>query len=501
MIEKSVRQVSGVRRRTQQGAAKVWFARSKSQWIQAIVCHAACWHADCLQTYTTGNRCHGTITLHIATTKDSPRRRGPGIRDTAETDIAIERPDRRKRIYWTVAALAIALIGASAVLYPVISRWTQAEVSVPLERLRLGVVTRGDFVRDVGVQGTVVAAVSPTLFAAAEGTVTLEIKAGDSVTAGEVLARIESPDLMNRLLQEEAALQGLETELARQRIEFKRQQLENQQTIDLARVTITAAERELRRAETARLTEIISLQDYEKAVDDVDTARLKFAHAQQNGDLEKEVMTFELKTDQLTIDRQQLLVENLRRQVVDLSVESPVTGMIGNLLVNQKAAVVANQPLLIVVDLSAFEVEMRVPEIYGDDLRIGMDAEVTYGGRSFPGVVTAISPEVQNNQVTGRVRFTNDPPAGLRQNQRVSVRIVLEASRDVLMVPRGPFLDTGGGRVAYVLHDGLAERRAIQVGASSIESLQIISGLQEGEQIIISSISQFDGANTVYVTD
>jgi HlyD family secretion protein len=441
------------------------------------------------------------MTLHIATAEEQkPGQRG-GIRDTGETDIVIERPAGRKRLVRIVAAIVVAFVVATVSLYPVISRWSRADVSVPLERLRIATVTRGDFVRDVGVQGTVVAAISPTLFATAEGTVTLEIKAGDAVEEGDILARVDSPDLTNRLQQEEATLQSLKHDLDRQRIEFKRQQLENQQTIDLAKVTITAAERELRRAETARSTEIISLQDYEKAVDDVDTARLKFAHAQQNADLEKEVMNFELQTGQLTIDRQQLLVQNLRRQVDDLSVKSPVTGMVGNLMVDQKAAVTANQPLLTVVDLSAFEVEMRVPESYGDDLTLGMEAEITYTSRSFPGVVTAVSPEIQNNQVTGRVRFTGAPPAGLRQNQRVSVRIVLESSEDALLVERGPFLDTGGGRIAYVLKDGLAERRSIQVGASSIESLQILSGLEEGEQIIVSSISQFDGAGTVYVTD
>ena len=81
------------------------------------------------------------------------------------------------------------------------------------------------------------------------------------------------------------------------------------------------------------------------------------------------------------------------------------------------------------------------------------------------------------------------------------MRIVLESSDDVLMVQRGPFLDTGGGRIAYVVDDGLAERRSISVGASSINAIQIVSGLQEGETIVISSVSQFDGANTVYVTD
>lgn len=438
--------------------------------------------------------------MRLATDNDSPQPRASGIRDTSAQDIALEPPDRRKRTMMIGGGIA-ALLLLIVLVFPLFNRWLQAEVTVPLDRIRTATVTRGDFVRDVGVQGTIVAAISPTLFAEAQGTVTLLIQAGDTVNEGDVLATVDSPNLKSQLQQEESTLQSVQTEFERQRIEFKRRQLENQQTIDLARVRITAAEREQRRAQAAHEANAISLQDYEKANDDVDTARLEYTHAMQNGELEKEVMDFELRTDELAVDRQRLLVENLRRRVDELSVRSPVTGMIGNLMVEQKAAVAENQPLLTVVDLSAFEVEILVPESYSDDLNLGMGAEISFGGRSFDGLVTAVSPEVQNNQVTGRVRFADSPPAGLRQNQRVSVRIVLEASEDVLMVQRGPFVDSGGGRIAYVLNDGLAERRSIQIGASSINSLQIVNGLEEGETIVISSISQFDGANTVYVTD
>ena len=438
--------------------------------------------------------------MRLASVNESPEHRSAGIRDTSATDTVIERPKSYKRLWWT-GAVVLAFVIVGVVAYPFFSRWIQAEISVPLDRLRLATVTRGDFVRDVGVQGTVVAAVSPTLFAPAQGTVTLAIQAGDTVSEGDVLAMLDSPELNNQLLQEQATLQSLGTEFERQRIEVKRQQLENQQTIDLARVKITAAERELRRAEASHEAKVISEQDYEKAIDDVDTARLEYRHAQQNAGLEVEVMEFELKSDELAVDRQKLLVANFQREVDELSIRSPVTGIVGNLMIDQKAAVVDNQPILTVVDLSAFEVEIQVPESYGDDLKLGMDAEITYSGHSFPGVVTAVSPEVQNNQVTGRVRFADKPPAGLRQNQRVSVRIVLEASDDVLMVQRGAFLDTGGGRIAYVVRDGLAERRPIQIGASSISSLQIVSGLEEGDTIVISSIDQFQGAGTVYLTD
>lgn len=438
--------------------------------------------------------------MQIAAVNDETATPPRAIRDTSDTDVVLE--PRSNRRLWIISGVAgLLLLLAIVAAGPVVSKWSRAEISVPLERLRLSEVSRGDFVRDVGVQGVIVAAVSPTLFAPAEGTVALTIKAGDQVTIGDVVARIDSPNLSNELLQEDATLQSLTTELERQRIEFRRQQLLNQQTIDLAQVTINAAERELRRADAARQASVISKQDYEKAVDDVDTSRLHFEHARQNAALEKDEMTFELKADRLTVDRQQLLVENLRRRVDDLSIRSPANGMVGNLMIDQNSAVAANQPLLTVVDLSAFEVEMRVPESYGNDLALAMSAEIIYGGQSYPGIVTAVSPEVQSSQVTGRIRFAGEMPDGLRQNQRVSVRILLEQSQDVLMVQRGPFVDSGAGRIAYVVENGVAHRTSIEIGASSIESLQIIGGLKEGDTIIISGIGEFDGAETVYISD
>jgi HlyD family secretion protein len=115
--------------------------------------------------------------------------------------------------------------------------------------------------------------------------------------------------------------------------------------------------------------------------------------------------------------------------------------------------------------------------------------------------VSAISPEIANGQALGRVRFSAGQPASLRQNQRVNARIVMEEKPDVLMVARGPFVDTGAGRVAYVLEDGLATRRAIAIGATSIAEVEILSGLVAGERIVISAIDGFENQQRVIVTD
>ena len=79
----------------------------------------------------------------------------------------------------------------------------------------------------------------------------------------------------------------------------------------------------------------------------------------------------------------------------------------------------------------------------------------------------------------------------------MTTRILIEEKPGVLMVERGPFLDADGGRVAYVVVDGMATRRAVQVGAGSLSAIEIVSGLKEGERIVISSTTEFEGAEKV----
>lgn len=423
------------------------------------------------------------------------------IRDTSAQDVQIDQaPLLRKRrimlIGGGVGALVVLVLAGM-----LISSWRGAEISVPRDRVRIAEVTKGRFVRDVSAQGTVVAAVSPTLFAVAGGTVHYLVQAGDAVKKGQPIAQVDSPELRNELEREKASLAGMEVGVQRQSIDTRRQLLANQQTIDLANVNIQAAEREQRRAEDSWGKHLISERDYEKARDDAAAARVNHKHSIETAQLQKESLQFELSAKRLERDRQRLVVQDLERRVGDLDIKSPVDGIVGTLAVNERAAVPQNAAVITVVDLTAFEVEFQVPETYADDLSVKMDAEVTYGTRKFAAAVSSVSPEVKQGQVTGRLRFAGDVPQGLRQNQRLSTRIVLEQRDDVVKVARGAFLDTGGGRVAYVVNDDVATRKAIQTGGTSISEVEILDGLVPGDRIIISNLGEFERVETVRLTD
>ncbi|HYJ40420.1 MAG TPA: HlyD family efflux transporter periplasmic adaptor subunit [Steroidobacteraceae bacterium] len=398
---------------------------------------------------------------------------------------------RRYGVMAGIAAALLFLVVWSA------RAWLSSEKVIPRERIRTAVAERGPFVRDVAATGMVVAAVSPTLFAEAPGTIIYKVRAGDSVRAGDVLGTVDSAALTNEYEQERATLAGTEATLNRQTIEVRRQILKSSQDTDLAKVQITAAEREFKRAEDAWGIHVIPQRDFERARDDLETARLNYAHAMETGGLEKDSLQLELRSLSSQRDAQALKVARLRERVDALTLRSPVAGMVATLSQQERAQVAQNAPLVTVVDLTALEIEFQVSESYANEIRSGMNAGIALDGRMFQGTVAGISPDVRNSQVTGRVRFTAQPK-GLRQNQRASVRIVLDERNDVLKVARSPFNDSDS-KFAYVVRDDAAVRTPVEFGAAAIGEIEIRNGLNVGDIVVLSDMREYKDAPSVLI--
>jgi HlyD family secretion protein len=175
-------------------------------------------------------------------------------------------------------------------------------------------------------------------------------------------------------------------------------------------------------------------------------AEVELEQAEDGGKLGREARDFDVQDHRRQIDRQRLVVSDLERRVGELYLRAPVAGMVATIDVQDRDAVVLNAPILTIVDLSQFEVEAQIPETYAEEAAPGTPAVVTYGGKDYPAELTAVSPEVQAGQVQGRVKFKGGQPEGLRQSLRVSLRLVFEKRPSVLKLPRGPFLESGGGR-------------------------------------------------------
>ncbi|WP_109127280.1 efflux RND transporter periplasmic adaptor subunit [Dyella sp. C11] len=422
------------------------------------------------------------------------------IRDTSAQDRLVEVKPNRKRRFMAIG-IGVAVLALLALFGPRIGRLFSAEASVSSSRLAFATVERGPFVRDIAAEGKVVAAVSPTLYAVYGGAVTLKVHAGDPVKKQQVLAVIDSPELTNKLAQEESAADAMQVDYLKAQIEARKTKGELEKAYDNANIDEQGAQRDLARYQKAFSQGAVPSMDVDKAKDTLEKMRITLEHAKTDLATNTDSLNFDIQSKKLAHDRQLLLVKDLQRQVDDLNVKSPVDGQVGQLFIAERATVAKDAQLLSVIDLSALEVEMKVPESFARDLGIGMTGEISGNGNTWKGLVSAISPEVVNGEVAARLRFDGQTPKQLRQNQRLSVRILLDKRDNVLTVQRGSFVDESGGSYAYLVRDGVAEKHPIRVGASSIDKVEILDGLKEGDNIVISGTDSFKGAQRVAISN
>ena len=425
------------------------------------------------------------------------------IRDTSGQDLSLNRSPfaASRRLWLIVGGIAVVLVVA---IGGVLSSWRGGGRSVDTARLRIADVQRGDLVRDLSAEGRVISANSPTLYTIAAGTVTLNVVAGDVVKQGQTLAEIDSPELRSRLAQEEATLAGLEAEAGRAELDGELTRANARKLLDQATVDKTAAMRDLERNQRAFAGGAVAQIDVARAQDELKKADLALSAAQQALALEGRGAGLDTRNRHLLADRQRSAVNELRRQVEALTLRAPFDGQVGQLMIAQRANVTANAAVLSLVDLSVFEVEIKVPESFARDLGIGIPAEITgnsgSGSATFAAAISAVSPEVVNGEVAARLRFSDKQPAGLRQNQRLSARIVLDTRRNVLNVERGPFLEQGGGLSAYVMDGDIAVKRPLRTGVSSLGAVEILDGAKVGDRIVVSGSDQFGDAERIRIS-
>jgi len=420
------------------------------------------------------------------------------IRDTSAQDQTLSQhagPQWRRWLWPAVIAIAL-LAGIGFVA----KGWLGGSRSFDGARLRIATVGRGDLVRDIAADGRVIAANSPVLYAISAGTVTLKVVAGDVVKQGQELAVIDSPELRSKLAQEQATLAGLEAEAGRAALDATLARATASKITDQASIDRQAAARDLERYQRGYDGGAVPQVNLAKAQDDLKKAEITLQHARSDATLQSRGADLDARNKRLQANRQQAVVDEVQRQVDALTLRAPFDGQVGQVQATQHTQVAANAPVLGVVDLSRFEIEIKVPESFARDLAIGMPAQLTSGsGQPFPGEISAVSPEVVNGEVVARIRFSSQQPPGLRQSQRMSARVLLDTRKDVVKVERGPFVEQSGGRYAWVVNGSTATRRPVQFGVSSLGEVEIIQGLQPGERVVVSGTDLFGDAERVSI--
>ncbi len=394
----------------------------------------------------------------------------------------------------------VLLCALTYVTFPTLSQWYSSIPSVDSKTIKVDTVIRGDLVRDVVVSGKAVAANAPQLYSTEIGKITLLAKPGEAVALNQIVARLVSPELDALMKQQQSTLEQLSINANRGVLADKEAQLDLESNMNAAQSKLNVVKREFQRAEISYGKQIISEVDWLKSKDAVTDATRLFEHSKKRVAFTKERLQFEKQHREFLVQKEKLILDELSRRHEALAIKAPVSGVVGNWLVAQRNTIAANTAIMTIVDLSEYEAELGVPEFYADDLGIGLEVAMKVSGVSVRGEIIAISPEVKANQVTVRARINNSSAIQLRQNQRINARIEFEKKENVLMVRRGAFLGSLGGNFIFKLaEDNYANKTAVTTGASSVDFIEILSGVEAGQQVITSDYGDFSQAVQIYL--
>lgn len=166
---------------------------------------------------------------------------------------------------------------------------------------------------------------------------------------------------------------------------------------------------------------------------------------------------------------------------------------------NIGSAVNEGEMLAKVADLGSFRIDGSCSDVYADQVKTGLSVIVKMNETILRGIITQVKPSIKNGIIEFVVQLDNAKNESLRPNMKVEVFIITSRSAQTLRVANGPAFNGKRKQFVYVLKNGLAERREIEVGLSNFDYVEIKGGLQKGENVILTDMSQFENLEEISI--
>ena len=413
-------------------------------------------------------------------------------------DIARPEDKRRKRIrrltYAGAGLLAVLVITAA------LARLKPAAPTVDRSTVWTDTVKRGPMLREVRGLGTLVPETVWVIPASTDGRVEKRyLLPGTPVKANTVILDLTNPQLQQEALDAQYQLKGAEASYEQMKAQLQNQLMDK-------RTQAAAVSSQYRTADMQKesFEELGKLGL--KADLDVKTAEVQAEElAKQNDLAQKEVETFansidaQLAVQQANVDQKRALFELKKTQVLQLHVCAGVDGILQELDVDVGQRVAQGAPLAKVSQPTELKAALQIAETQAKDIQIGQEASIDTHNGVIPGHVMRIDPSVSNGTRTVDVKLNGALPQGAVPDLSVEGTIEIERLADVLYVGRPVHGDSGSTVGLFKVVDGGSEavRVPVEIGRASVNTVEIRKGLQIGDQVILSDMSNWDNSDRV----
>lgn len=386
--------------------------------------------------------------------------------------------------------LALGAIGAISVA---LARLKPAAQTVERATVIIDTVKRGPFVRQVNGLGTLVPEEIVWIPAVTSGKVEKRlVQPGTTVTPETVIFELSNQELQQQLQDSELQLKSAEAEYNNRKVELETQLLNQRAAAATVESDYQQAKQEAEANETLSREGLVSELVMKRTKIRSAELATRTALEKQRIAMTTEAMKTQLAVTQSTLDQRRALVELRRKQVQDLRVRAGMHGVLQQLAVEVGQQVTPGTNLARVSDPTRLKAQVRIAETQLKDMRIGLPATIDTRNGIIPGHVTRVDPAAQNGTVTVDISLEAALPPGARPDMSVDGKIELERLDDVLFIQRPTFGQENSTIKLFKLEAGdqHAELAAVEIGRTSVTTVEIVRGLKVGDKVIVSDTSQ-----------
>jgi multidrug resistance efflux pump len=407
------------------------------------------------------------------------------------------KPKKKKRILYSVAVVVglTIITGALRSLKP-------AAPSVDRATVWFDTVQAGTMVRQVRGPGTLVPEQSRWITAVNSGRVEqILVLPGTEVDPETIIVRMTNPDVEVEYLRSQQQLSDAQVALVQLRTTLTTQRLQQQgllaqtrtQHLDAKRVHDTNQQLFDMNPELVARAEL----DRSRELAEELAARLEFE--QERLEVMSGAIEEQIRAQQTQIERLRAIMVFNRERVESMEVTAGVGGMLAEMPLEEGQWALAGQTLARVVQPGRLKAELRIPQTQAQDIALGQTAYIDTRNDTIVGRVARIDPAVQNGTVTIDVSLPEQLPPSARPDLSVDGTVEIDRLVDVVFMGR-PAYGQANSRVGIfkLVEDGShALRTNVQLGASSVNEMEVRDGLQPGDIVILSDMSQWDGFDRV----
>jgi HlyD family secretion protein len=414
----------------------------------------------------------------------------------------ISRPDlkakkRKRQVLW--GAIGVVVLAAVTFL---VMRLKPAAPSQDRSAVWTDTVKRGPMIRQVRGLGTLVPREDAIrqIPAQTEATVVRILTLPGSVVKPDtVLLELADPQATQLALDAELSLKSARADLRNVQVKVQSDLMAQKSAAATVNADYNQAQRQAKTDKSLYSLWVISGLAYNSSQGKADELSTRNKLEEQTVDINEKAIESQLAVQQAKVEQAQAIYDLKRQQLDALKVRAGISGVLTSMPLAVGQHVTLGTMLAEVVQPNQLKAQLKIAETQARDIQLGQPASVDTHNGLADGVVTRIDPAVVNGTVTVDVKLVGNIPDGARKDLSVDGTIDLERMKDVLYVGRPAFGNEESTITLFKLDpDGKgAVRVPVKVGRASVNAIQVLQGLHEGDTVILSDMSRYDTTDRI----